>query len=40
MTDRLSVAGALVALGLLAMAEVFADNTAARWPPMLVGATT
>jgi MFS family permease len=35
-TDRLSAAGALVALGLLATAEVFADNTATTLAPMLV----
>jgi predicted MFS family arabinose efflux permease len=35
-TDRLSVVGALVALGLLGVAEVFADNTAATLAPMLV----
>jgi predicted MFS family arabinose efflux permease len=34
--DRLSVTGALVALGLLATAEVFTDNTAATLAPMLV----
>lgn len=34
--DRLSVTGALIALGLLATAEVFADNTAATLAPMLV----
>ena len=34
--DRFSVAGALVALGLLATAEVFADNTATTLLPMLV----
>ncbi|WP_412735076.1 MFS transporter [Krasilnikovia sp. MM14-A1259] len=33
----LSVAGALVALGVLASAEVFADNTVATLTPMLVG---
>jgi predicted MFS family arabinose efflux permease len=33
---RLSAAGALVALGLLATAEVFADNTASTLTPMLV----
>jgi predicted MFS family arabinose efflux permease len=35
-TDRLSVVGALVALGVLAVAEVFADNTATTLAPMLV----
>jgi predicted MFS family arabinose efflux permease len=35
-TGRLSVAGALTALGLLATAEVFADNTSATLTPMLV----
>jgi MFS family permease len=35
-TDRLTVAGALVALGLLSTAEVFADNTASTLTPMLV----
>ncbi|MFG1925008.1 MFS transporter [Cryptosporangium sp. NPDC048952] len=35
-TDRLDAVGALVALGLLATAEVFADNTAATLTPMLV----
>ncbi|WP_189169417.1 MFS transporter [Pilimelia anulata] len=35
-TDTLTVAGALVALGLLATAEVFADNAAATLVPMLV----
>lgn len=35
-TDRLSVAAALVALGLLATAEVFADNAASTLTPMLV----
>jgi predicted MFS family arabinose efflux permease len=34
--DRLTVVGALVALGLLATAEVFADNTASTLTPMLV----
>ena len=34
--DRLSVVGALVALGVLAVAEVFADNTATTLAPMLV----
>jgi MFS family permease len=34
--DRLTAAGALVALGLLATAEVFADNTAMTLTPMLV----
>ena len=33
---RLTVAGALIALGLLATAEVFADNTSATLTPMLV----
>jgi predicted MFS family arabinose efflux permease len=33
----LTVGGALLALGLLATAEVFADNTAATLAPMLVG---
>jgi MFS family permease len=36
LTDRLSVAVALVALGLLTTAEVFADNTCATLAPMLV----
>ncbi len=36
-TGRLPVAGALLALGLLSTAEVFADNTAATLTPMLVG---
>jgi MFS family permease len=36
LTDRLSVTAALVALGLLATAEVFADNTSATLVPMLV----
>lgn len=36
MTDRLTVLGALVALGLVATAEVFADNTTATLTPMLV----
>ena len=36
LTDRLSVAAALVALGLLTTAEVFADNTSAPLTPMLV----
>jgi MFS family permease len=36
-TGHLPVAGALLALGLLATAEVFADNTAATLTPMLVG---
>jgi predicted MFS family arabinose efflux permease len=35
-SGHLSVAGALVALGLLATAEVFADNTATTLTPMLV----
>jgi MFS family permease len=35
-TGHLTAAGALVALGLLATAEVFADNTAATLTPMLV----
>ncbi|MEV4630325.1 MFS transporter [Micromonospora sp. NPDC049523] len=35
-TDRVSVVGVLVALGLLATAEVFADNTTATLTPMLV----
>ncbi|MGX6601252.1 MFS transporter [Micromonosporaceae bacterium Da 78-11] len=35
--DRLDVAGALVALGLLATAEVFADNTSMTLAPTLVG---
>ncbi|MEV6631521.1 MFS transporter [Actinoplanes sp. NPDC051470] len=35
-TDRLTVAGALIGLGLLATAEVFADNTTATLTPMLV----
>jgi MFS family permease len=35
-TDRLSVAVALVALGLVTTAEVFADNAAATLTPMLV----
>jgi len=35
-TDRLSVFAALLALGLLATAEVFADNTATTLTPMLV----
>ncbi|WP_285689113.1 MFS transporter [Actinoplanes sp. NBRC 103695] len=35
-TDRLTVAGALAGLGLLATAEVFADNTTATLTPMLV----
>ncbi|EXG81883.1 MFS transporter [Cryptosporangium arvum] len=35
-TDRLGVAGALLALGLLATAEVFADNTTATLTPMVV----
>ncbi|HEY3261151.1 MAG TPA: MFS transporter, partial [Pseudonocardiaceae bacterium] len=35
-TGRVSVAGALVAMGLLATAEVFADNTSATLTPMLV----
>lgn len=35
-TDRLSVAAALVGLGLLATAEVFADNAASTLAPMLV----
>jgi predicted MFS family arabinose efflux permease len=35
-TGRLTVAGALVALGLLSTAEVFADNTSATLTPMLV----
>lgn len=34
--DRLSIGGALLALGLIATAEVFADNTAATLTPMLV----
>src|SRR5258706_5177442 len=36
LTGRLSVAAALVALGLLTTAEVFADNTSATLTPMLV----
>ena len=36
-TGHLPVAGALLALGLLSTAEVFADNTAATLTPMLVG---
>jgi predicted MFS family arabinose efflux permease len=36
-TGHLGAAGALLALGLLATAEVFADNTAATLTPMLVG---
>jgi MFS family permease len=36
MTGRLGVAGALVALGLLGTAKVFADNTASTLTPMLV----
>jgi MFS family permease len=35
-TDEVSVIGALIALGLLAAAEVFADNTSATLTPMLV----
>jgi MFS family permease len=35
-TDQISVTGALLALGLLATAEVFADNTAMTLAPMLV----
>jgi MFS family permease len=35
-TGRLTAAGALLALGLLATAEVFADNTATTLAPMLV----
>jgi predicted MFS family arabinose efflux permease len=35
-TDRATVIGALVALGLLATAEVFADNTSMTLAPMLV----
>jgi predicted MFS family arabinose efflux permease len=35
-TGRVSVGGALVALGLLATAEVFADNTSTTLAPMLV----
>jgi MFS family permease len=35
-TGRLTVAGALIALGLMATAEVFADNTSATLTPMLV----
>jgi MFS family permease len=35
-TGRLTVAGALVALGLLSTAEVFADNTSSTLTPMLV----
>jgi predicted MFS family arabinose efflux permease len=35
-TGHLGVAGALLALGLLATAEVFADNTSATLTPMLV----
>ncbi|MFI6761726.1 MFS transporter [Micromonospora sp. NPDC050417] len=35
-TDRASVAGALLALGLLATTEVFADNTTSTLLPMLV----
>ena len=37
---RLTTAGALIALGLLATAEVFADNTSATLTPMLVRART
>jgi predicted MFS family arabinose efflux permease len=36
LADRLTAAGALVALGLVTTAEVFADNTAATLTPMLV----
>jgi MFS family permease len=36
LTDQLSVAAALVALGLLTTAEVFADNTSATLTPILV----
>jgi predicted MFS family arabinose efflux permease len=36
LTDRLTVAAALVVLGLLTTAEVFADNAAATLTPMLV----
>jgi MFS family permease len=36
LTHRLSPAAALVAFGLLATAEVFADNTTGTLPPMLV----
>ena len=36
LTHRLSPASALVAFGLLATAEVFADNTTTTLPPMLV----
>jgi len=36
LTDRLTVAAALVVLGLLTTAEVFADNAAATLAPMLV----
>ncbi|MGI5486825.1 MFS transporter [Microtetraspora malaysiensis] len=36
LTDTLSITGALLALSLLATAEVFADNTAATVLPMLV----
>ncbi|GAA2638550.1 MFS transporter [Paractinoplanes durhamensis] len=35
-TDRLTAAGALIALGLLATAEVYADNTGSTLTPMLV----
>jgi MFS family permease len=35
-TGQLTVAGALLALGLLATAEVFADNTSTTLTPMLV----
>ncbi|HET8682979.1 MAG TPA: MFS transporter [Micromonosporaceae bacterium] len=35
-TDRVPVSGVLLALGLLATAEVFADNTSATLAPMLV----
>jgi MFS family permease len=35
-TDRVSVAGVLLALGMLATAEVFADNTSSTLMPMLV----
>jgi MFS family permease len=35
-TDTVTVTGALLALGLLATAEVFADNTSATLTPMLV----
>src|SRR3954464_8812605 len=35
-TGRVPVGGALLALGLVAVTEVFADNTSATLPPMLV----